>query len=237
MGSPAPRPRPPPLDPWANEEWRYADYELLFALDLPIGKLAGLPAVVGSVLTEAGFYSEQRGQWSPVPPGSAGTENSFAMLYERLSEPDRKTALRDLVMPDGSLIVLVSAVLFAAIIVGWLATGGQVIGHPLTWIVIIGLPLCVVGLWWAARSRRFVRTIGVNIRLVPHMEPGPGVPGGAFRVEVLGSRLNSQLTYPKPLYATRRAFVDSTATREVGPAAARLRSAIEAMPSQAQPSS
>jgi hypothetical protein len=215
------------LVPWASDEWQAAGFEKVLSLDLTVKDSASLMEVIRKDLTNSGFSPQSR---RLSDPGAAQvdypTEAAVTILFERKASLDFRTASRDLLMPDGSWIVIVGAILLGIVVAFGFATGITVVGHPWALVWIVSPPLVVLVLWSGARSRRFIRTVAIKVSLVT--KPPSTTEGvlSAVTLDIEAAKIRSKLTYPRPLYQPRRTLVDSEGTAEVSALVSGLRSSL-----------
>jgi hypothetical protein len=222
------------LAPWVSEDWLSANFDPICSVDVPRSMSASLGSALRQTFTDAGFDAEWLAQVDRGTDGLGQRQGKAEALYERLSEPDRRTAARDLLMPDGSYIVVAAVVGLGLCEVLLFASGADAADGLLALPVVIGLPLCVLALWLAARTRRLVRTIGVRVDFSDKLGSAQGDRSGALRLTVEIARLTSKLAYPEPTYDKRRTLVSSDAYGDTGRMMGQIKSKIEAIGSGVQ---
>jgi hypothetical protein len=222
------------LAPWVAEDWLGANFDPIFSVDVPRSSSDSLGSALRRTFIDAGFDAEWLAQVDRGADRPGQRQGKAEALYERLSEPDRRTAARDLLMPDGSYIVVAAVVGLGLCETLLFASGADAADGLLALPVIIGLPLCVLALWLAARTRRLVRTIGVRVDFMDKPGAAQGDRSGGLRLTVEVARLTSKLAYPEPTYDKHRTLVSSDAYGDAGPMLSQIKSRIEALGSGVQ---
>lgn len=214
--------------PWASDEWRYATFKQLLSLNLTGTDVTSAAEVVRRTLADTGFTLESQLRVKVGGPLSEGPGVASVFLYERSAELNMRAAARDVLMPDGSAILLVFLVMFGLVTLLWFASGRFLTSDPWIWTWLAGMPLGGLGLWFASRTRRFVRTVGIRADFQPLEDAGTGKNTRGVKLTLGASEIQSKLTYPKPLYQARRVLVGSEPSTAVDSVIARLRTSTSA---------